>query len=130
MLIYQTFLNFRHYREGDENTVQYPIRGRDQALEQIHEQYVRAAEQARQHRTGCWSFPGTGSAIQIRLRLLFDYSSIINLCVIFTIKVREDEGINSILFFFFFITAATEFQISHSSFQVRRKIQCIRIKKH
>lgn len=97
MLIYQTSLIFRHYREGDENTVQYPIRGRDQALEQIHEQYVRAAEQARQHRTGCWSFPGTGSAIQIRLRLLFDYSSIINLCVIFTIKVREDEGINSIL---------------------------------
>lgn len=74
MLIYQMFLIFRYYREGDENTVQYPIRGRDQALEQIHEQYVRAAEQARQHRTGCWSFPGTGSVIQIRWRLSLSHS--------------------------------------------------------
>lgn len=50
----------RHYREGDEDPVQYPIREGDTALEQIHEQYVRAAEQARQHCTGCWSLPGAG----------------------------------------------------------------------
>lgn len=50
----------RHYREGDEDPVQYPIREGDTALEQIHEQHVRAAEQARQHCTGCWSLPGAG----------------------------------------------------------------------
>lgn len=68
----------RYYREGDEDAVQYPIREGDTALEQIHEQHLRAAEQARQHCTGCWSLPGAGNVelcysnqLQITDRLLF-----------------------------------------------------------
>lgn len=31
---------FRYYRERDEDTVQYPIREGDKAVEQIHEQHL------------------------------------------------------------------------------------------
>lgn len=39
------FFPLRHYRDGDENAVPHPIREGDAAVEQIHEQHLRAAEQ-------------------------------------------------------------------------------------
>lgn len=51
----------RYDREGDEKTVQYSTREGNAALEQIHEQHLRAVEQARQHCAGRRSLPGAGS---------------------------------------------------------------------
>lgn len=52
----------RYDREGDETTVRDSGGEGNSALEQIHEQHVRAAEQAGQQRAGCWTLPGAGTA--------------------------------------------------------------------
>lgn len=57
-----------NHREGDEEAIQHPCRAWNSALEQIHEQHLRAVEQARQHYPGCWAVPGSGRRAQAMLR--------------------------------------------------------------
>lgn len=58
----------RYYREGDEEALQYPIREGDTALEQVYEQHLWAAEQARQHCSRCWSLSGAGKVENVLLK--------------------------------------------------------------
>ena len=53
-----------NHREGDEEALQHPCRAWDAAVEQIHEQHLRAAEQAGQHCAGCRAVPGSGRRAQ------------------------------------------------------------------